>query len=211
VNYIAKQVPRNGVFLDIGANIGSVAVAVAKKRPDIRIISIEALPRNYEYLTQNVKLNGLNNITTVNECCSETAGVTVRFYTHETMYGSSSLHNIHSNNYVELVTSTIDDQLRKLGIDQVDLIKIDTEGSEALVFRGAQHCFSAYHPPVLFEYNDEYENAVPGLKAGDAQIFLLDRGYVLYDFDQLASATPFKVARLNGSGEFLAVHVRETK
>ena len=45
-----KLVPANGAFLDVGANIGNHSIAVAKLRPDVTVIPIEAEPRAVQFL-----------------------------------------------------------------------------------------------------------------------------------------------------------------
>jgi len=205
VKYIVKTLPQNGCLLDMGANIGSVAIPVALARPDVRIISLEALPRNFEYLLKNVNVNKLTNLQPLNVCCSNVNGKVMKFYHHAFKVGSSSFHSLHSKDFIELVTKTLDQQLLELGIAKVDMVKIDTEGSEALIFQGAANLLRSSKPIVLFEFNEYYEKAIEGLKAGDAQQILLDAGYQLYNFDSYPGGQPFMKALQSGSGEFLAI------
>ena len=78
---IVGRIPKNGVYLDVGANIGAIALPVARHRPDVRVICIEADPATATVLRRNVANNALPNVT-VAEClagsCSKEA---VRFYT----------------------------------------------------------------------------------------------------------------------------------
>lgn len=62
VRSIIESCPRNGTFIDIGANCGNHSIAVAKLRPDVKVIPIEAEPRAVEILIKNVKANALDNI-----------------------------------------------------------------------------------------------------------------------------------------------------
>src|SRR5690348_11541631 len=59
VKYIINTLPKNGCLLDTGANIGAVSIPVALARPDVTIVSIEALPPNFTYLEKNIQLNNL--------------------------------------------------------------------------------------------------------------------------------------------------------
>ncbi len=206
VKFIVKALPPNGCLLDIGANIGSVAIPVALARPDVKIISVEALPRNFEFLLKNIQANKLTNIHALNVCCSNVDGKVMKFYHHEYKVGSSSFHSLHSKDYVELITKTLDRQLEELGIDKADVMKIDTEGSEALIFQGASNLFKKSKPVVLFEFNEFYEKAVEGLQSGDAQQLLLNEGYQIFNFDSYPNEKPFPEALVKGSGEFLAIH-----
>lgn len=205
VKYIINTLPKNGCLLDTGANIGAVSIPVALARPDVTIVSIEALPPNFTYLEKNIQLNNLTNIIPLNVCCSNVDGKVMKFYYDDIFKGSSSFHSLHSKKYVELVTKTLDKQLSELGITKVNVFKIDTEGSEALIFQGASKLLRDMKPAILFEFNDPYENAIEGLSAGDAQQILINAGYKIYDFDKYPKAEAFSAARTKGSGEFLAI------
>jgi hypothetical protein len=54
------------VVIDIGANIGIVALYLAKKHPGIQIIAIEPVPTTFRHLEENLWLNGVSNITALN-------------------------------------------------------------------------------------------------------------------------------------------------
>jgi FkbM family methyltransferase len=206
VKYIIETLPQNGCLLDIGANIGSIAIPVGLARPDAKIISVEALPHNFNYLQENLKINGLKNIIPLNVCFSNDNGKLVRLYHHKIRLGSTSFHSLHSKDFVELVTKTLDQQLKELSIDKVDMLKIDTEGSEALIFRGASDLLHKSKPIVLFEFNESYENAIEGLHAGAAQQILIDAGYKIFEFDHYSGRKPLTKAVLKGTTEFLAIY-----
>lgn len=64
--YIMKRVPRNGVFADIGANIGTITLFIASQRTDLKIFSVEASPRVFRYMKENIEMNGIKNCTLIN-------------------------------------------------------------------------------------------------------------------------------------------------
>jgi methylase of polypeptide subunit release factors len=57
-NFILQASPHNGVFLDIGANIGVYSLFVGAKRPDVLIIAFEPSPLAFEKLRFNIQSNG---------------------------------------------------------------------------------------------------------------------------------------------------------
>src|ERR1700681_4853653 len=61
-DFIVGRLPVNGVFLDLGANIGAISIPVQNKRKDIKIICVEAAPWIFEYLEQNLEKNGAENV-----------------------------------------------------------------------------------------------------------------------------------------------------
>ena len=82
---------------------------------------------------------------------------------------------------VEVAAKTLDEVLEETGTDHVDLIKVDVEGFEVCVFKGAQNLLKGARPPlVLFEFCDWAEARVPKARIGDAQRLLLDNGYSIW-------------------------------
>jgi hypothetical protein len=55
IELLRKSIPKNGVFIDIGGNIGSISISLALSRPDIKMISVEASPWIYKVLHKNVE------------------------------------------------------------------------------------------------------------------------------------------------------------
>ena len=59
--FVLRHVPRGGVFLDAGANIGTYALpAAGLVGPEGRVLAFEAHPRTFAYLARNVAANGLS-------------------------------------------------------------------------------------------------------------------------------------------------------
>src|SRR5688500_7221576 len=63
VDMLKRNIPSNGVFIDVGANIGSISIPLSRMRPDIRIIAVEASPWIFSILKKNLELNNSTNIT----------------------------------------------------------------------------------------------------------------------------------------------------
>ncbi len=64
---VLERIPRDteAWFVDLGANIGFVSLWLATHFPKARILSVEAFPRTYERLLENIRLNNLKNIVPV--------------------------------------------------------------------------------------------------------------------------------------------------
>jgi FkbM family methyltransferase len=142
---ILRRLPMNGVYLDVGANIGAIALPVARQRPDVRVICIEADPGLATVLRRNIADNALTNIT-VAEClagsCSREA---VRFYTAPPdRFGMGSVGPQFERPPILLGQVALDELIDDMGIDNVDVIKLDVEGSELGVLQGltARHKLS---------------------------------------------------------------------
>jgi FkbM family methyltransferase len=210
VNFIIDNLPGNGIMLDIGGNIGSITIPVALARPDIKIFAIEAFSRTFSFLETNVKLNKLTNVVPLNICLSNEVGRVMNFYIDKKLLGSSSFHSLRKEaERVEMTTNTLDALLEDIEIGKIDLLKIDTEGSEAMIFKGAMSTICQSKPIILFEFNQFYERAVEGLKVGDSQELLIDMGYKIFDFERYPILKEIDSVRKEGFGNFLALHNSE--
>jgi FkbM family methyltransferase len=205
VDYIVNNIPTNGVFLDIGANIGAISIPVAIARPDITIIAIEAMPHIFSYFKRNLELNNIDNVRALNVCCADVEGRHIRFYHHEELFGNSSFHSLHTNKHIELVTTTIDVQLQSIQVKQVDVIKIDTEGSEGLIFKGGLNSLRNYKPKILFEFVASYEEAIEGLAIGASQQILKQLGYDIYHFEYYPHQHSLESTLMQGGFELIAI------
>lgn len=126
------QFKDNAVFLDIGANIGSVSLYVDnfnKVRDEdnkIKVYSVEPEPNNLLLLKENIKNNPTENITVINNAIwheQKTVLITNKG-------GNSSIINETNDESVEVLAITIQDFIDLYGIDEIDVVKIDIEGAE---------------------------------------------------------------------------------
>jgi FkbM family methyltransferase len=193
-DFIISHIPANGVFLDVGANIGAIAFPVCHKRKDIKTICIEASPRVFEYLKYNKDLNRIDNCTLLNNAVGESNGQMVSFYSPAEQFGKGSLSSVFTDNAEHVEMITIDSLLEKNNIKKVDFIKIDVEGYEYHAFKGAQLLFSdSTAPDMLFEFVDWAENLAKDVKPGDSQLLLKSFGYNIYSYSPKAGFTPIDV------------------
>ena len=70
----------------------------------------------------------------------------------------------------------LDSILKESGVNRVDVIKIDVEGAELLVLKGAQETLARYHPTLLIEIVDRQLRQM-GTSAAEVTQFLTARGY----------------------------------
>lgn len=183
VKYFCSTLPAKSVFLDLGANIGSICIPLAKLRPDITIIAVEASPRVFSYLRDNIELNGCTNIFPENLALSSMDDQQLPFYSPMEKFGKGSLSAVFTDKAEYVRTITLDTLTKKYDLRKVDFIKIDVEGYKRVVFEGGDHLLSSPDAPIiLFEFADWAENMGNNTRAGDAQAFLSGKGYRLYNF-----------------------------
>ncbi len=143
--------PKEGdTVVDVGAHIGRYTIIASKRvGPRGKVIAIEAHPANYEILGQNIELNKLNNVTALNYAVHSNRTV-VKLYEPGQEEGFTIYNTIMTDrtlasknqNYIEVKADTLDSLLLENGIKKVDWIKIDVEGAELEVLRGASNTLS---------------------------------------------------------------------
>jgi FkbM family methyltransferase len=194
-----------GVFVDVGANIGCYSLPAADAVGSAgRVIAIEASPTIQPYLERNVAMNAMRNIDLVALAVGDRQG-TVPFHEAPShSFGMGSIAPQFGIPPVEVSISTLDNVLETRGIARVDAIKVDVEGFELAVFRGAEKTLTATDPPVvLFEFLDWAESRAKIGEVGAAQETLLDWGYSLWTANAFARGSPPLAEPLRSGGEMI--------
>jgi FkbM family methyltransferase len=180
-DFLIERIPRGAVFMDLGANIGSIVIPLCKKREDISAMAVEAAPWIYEYLQFNIQANGLDKrIKAINKAISDTDGEPLPFYSPRDQFGKGSLSPVFTDNAIMIDRTTIDSMLTEVAVDGVHMIKIDIEGFEYFAFKGGVELLKSVDAPeIIFEFVDWAEERA-NLKMGTAQEFLQQLGFKLY-------------------------------
>lgn len=170
------------VFVDVGANVGALSLAVAVCRPDAQIVCIEADPEIAALLRRNVTDNGRSNVTTLNCLAGPIDDPQVSFYRAPTAkYGMGSIGPQFNAEPVLLAQRPLDALLDELTLEQVEVVKLDIEGAEYGALQGLSRRLTSPSPPVIvFEFADWAETRISAQTAGSAQEFLLSLGYSLF-------------------------------
>ena len=141
--------------VDVGANSGLFSLLAARRDPTVTVHAIEPVERVFSVLESNVALNGLENVTCHRFACSDRSGTaTLHVPAGEPVPVMASLLTGWPDTAAtgeEVGCRTIDDLVATAGITRVDVIKIDAEGSEDAVLRGAQRTLKEHRPFVLAE------------------------------------------------------------
>jgi FkbM family methyltransferase len=142
------------VVIDVGANIGMYTMLAARAvGPGGRVFGFEPVPHVYQRLTGNLAVSGITNATPHRIALSDTTG-TASFYLgrNDSM---GSLYRAQTAAAIEVPTETLDGFLERNGVERVDAMKIDAEGAEMHIVRGARRLLGRTDRPLLFvEHND---------------------------------------------------------
>lgn len=202
VRFVLDRLRPRSTFADIGANIGVFTVPAARKvGTEGRVLAIEASPTIVRYLKENVSLNALANVRVKHCAATDRNAEAVCFYEAPVdHFGMGALAAQFASCATPVPARRLDRILREEGIEQVDVVKVDVEGYEAAVFRGAELLLTSRVPPIiLFEFCDWAEARVPGGKAGDSQRVLREYGYTIERLsDVMGRRAPLKEILVDG-------------
>jgi FkbM family methyltransferase len=126
------------VVVDLGAGIGDEAIVFSRLvGPGGRVVAVEAHPRTFACLARTIALNRLDNVQAVHAALSDRAG-TMRIVFGDS-YVSSRVDapDDVGADAVEVPATTLDGLLDAAGVERVDLLKVNIEGSEAPMLRAS--------------------------------------------------------------------------
>lgn len=174
MEFVFENVGREkGIFLDIGANIGTTSIYVNKcVNPEIKVIAFEPLKENYDLLRMNTILNQCENIKVEQYGLSNISGIQYMQDGGENCGGSHIVEN--EEQAKESITCvTLDEYVEINAIPPQDIqyVWIDVEGHEPYVIEGAKKTLEASKAYLFMEYNssiykasETYQNVLKNLK-----------------------------------------------
>jgi FkbM family methyltransferase len=184
MRFLNRFLKEDMTFVDVGANQGEFALFVSKRLPKGRVLAFEPMSMFFDRLQDNVRINNLSNIRSFKLGLSDHNGeVPIYFNADNTSNheGLASLYPLDSKNESrELIhLATMDDVVARESIGRIDFIKIDVEGSEWAVLRGAGKILKEFKPALMVELNSETA-AKAGYNVADMVSWLMDLGYQPY-------------------------------
>lgn len=148
---LSKLFKPGSVALDVGANIGYYSIFLEKALKCRKVLAFEPSPRELEQLHENLELNNCSVVQVISMALGDHMGTT-EFYLSKMNFGRNSITEIKkASEKVSVSITTLDDYLSNHPEDSVELIKIDIEGAEALMLKGASGTIEKYRPIILFE------------------------------------------------------------
>lgn len=183
-----KLISSNDIVLDIGANFGWYTTIAAELVGDNgEVHSFEPFIGTFDELRANVLLNELSNVTINNLAASDFNGSSTLYYPTGSGSMLSSLQQIPdvTEKFIpfECNVTTLDEYVKTHDIKQIDFIKIDAEGAELPVLRGAISILEQEKKPILFiECVEKFSNSF-GYTLKDLYKFLKNYGYVFFVLD----------------------------
>ncbi len=208
---LKRLLNKGNTFIDIGAHIGLFSIYASKRvGPLGKVYAFEPSPRERERLSEHIKINHLDNITVFPYAISdrnEQAEIKVAEYPHSghNTIGQFAYSTTRENSRLIIETQTLDYWTKSCKISQIDLIKIDAEGSEEKILAGASETISKHRPFIMIEITSlslQHQNS--SIEAIWKK--LTDLGYILLAYHS-ETGLPYRVSCHPGINhtDFLAV------
>lgn len=179
---IERAVQADDIIFDIGAHVGYFAVLMAGLAgPGGKVFAFEPRPLNQRYLERHIRVNGCDNIEVLHLCVGAHCGPALL----ETRTGTGTGYvSATGGTAVEMVS--IDEMVESARLPPPTFMKIDVEGGEMGVLRGARRTIERVRPRmVLATHTDELDR--------ECHEFLGELGYTLTDIGQLKGDVEYLV------------------
>lgn len=172
--------------IDIGANIGYTTLLFSKACPNGNIISIEPSKELFQTINNHLLLNKTKNVKSFHVGLGESEK-TVQLY--KVSENNSGMNRVFEGedipfNSESIIIRPLDNVVRENGITKIDALKIDVEGYEYNVLKGAYNTLKTLAPILLIEVDDH--NLKEQHSSPDQLFkFLFDLNYSVFEADTL--------------------------
>lgn len=150
-------VPTSGqTVVDAGAHIGCYTLRAASLvGPEGEVLAFEPSSGNYALLRENLKLNKLKNVSAMNFGLGESESRTRLWVQHLRALNSTTRKEGGEGSRIigeeQVRIRRLDDVLEEQGIERLDLLKLDAEGAELAILKGARSTLSRFRPQIMGE------------------------------------------------------------
>ncbi len=148
---LQKLIKEGDIFFDIGANAGFytlLASSLVGKRG--HVYAFEPVEENLRYLREHLLLNHSDNVTVIDAAVSESSG--------QSTFASGpnrSMGRLSPQGQIQVQMVTIDALIAQREVARPDFIKIDVEGGELGVLKGARLTLATFKPQIFLATHGE--------------------------------------------------------
>jgi FkbM family methyltransferase len=149
-----QYVKSDSVVLDIGAHVGLHSLYLSRLAHTVH--SFEPMPPTYDMLSRNVQVNHRKNIQMYNVGLGEHSKIIDKIYLPNQLVNTGCtrfepLQNIDTAIPVNITLTFLDEWASQVRLERLDLIKIDAEGYEPKIIKGAHKTLDKYNPVIIVE------------------------------------------------------------
>jgi FkbM family methyltransferase len=183
IQAVADHLSPSATFIDVGAHIGYYSLKAAiMVGPNGHVISVEPNPQTLPKLRANIEASEAHAVSVWPVACAQSES-TLQFYAApESNTGESSLskENASQEGAAPVAYSVparpLDAIVKEAKLDRVDVIKIDVEGAEFEVLKGAAKTLDDYRPVLIIELMPNQLKSM-GTSIDEVNQFLASHGY----------------------------------
>lgn len=190
-NSILNLITSSKIILDIGANIGTTSLYFANINSTAKIYAFEPHPDTFNRAVENISLNNFENIQLIKLGLGEAKESVKLYEVNEHNPGMNRIIAENKNLPFKIIEiDSLDNIVLEYGIQHIDLIKLDVEGFEYSVLKGAKNTIAKWKPSLFIELDDKNlrEN---NSSAKDLILLLNSYGYTnIYRASDSAIITP---------------------
>ncbi len=195
VKIMEALIKPNTFVLDIGANIGLMAIPMLASSKNVNVISVEPSPNSFPYLLKTQQHSRFNDRwSLVSKAMSNMTGK-INFQlakpgdaAYESILNTNRTTFINS---IEVECTTIDHIWLEYKEPNVSFIKIDIEGADLLALKGAKECINKCKPTILMEWNKV--NIIPfKVDNRDLMAFSKEMNYTIFALPYLTKCETVK-------------------
>ena len=170
LNAFASALKPGDCIYDVGANVGIYTLlASLNVGPTGTVYAFEPVQRNLQYLRRHLALNKIENCKVIEAAVCDTDGM-LRF---SSQHWGSAMGRLSDRGELQVDSVSLDSCcFRGRAFTLPNVIKIDVEGAEFLVLRGAKRILGECHPRLFIEIHGRQQHS-------DCREFLLGLGYHL--------------------------------
>ena len=160
--WILKNVPHGGLFIDVGANLGIYAITLANHFDEV--IALEPQPINVEILKKNIELNRINNIIVLDKAGWDESKAMMVLQLLPDDLASASIATDNEKQVGEMKIDSIGTPMNKVCVEGIriddlqtkpNFVKIDVEGGEFHVLKGMEDTMKRCAPTILVEMHHQ--------------------------------------------------------
>ncbi len=155
LDLFAKAAEGSKIVFDVGANIGLFSCVAGKALQAGGVVyAFEPIAENAKYFRQNLLNNDLTNVELIESAVGQEVGALDIFVSTESIANhSASRRHSRGSESISVPMTSVDAFVSSRGIGHVDVIKIDVEGYDGYVLKGAVETIKNHRPTIFVEYD----------------------------------------------------------
>ena len=205
---------RGDCVVDVGANVGFFSLLAARiVGQEGKVVSLEPEPTSFSLLSKSVQGNNFSNVLLLQKCASDVDGEKRLFLSTTNNKGTHTIAQNLGGPSLTVPSVRLDSQMSQLGIDRIDMLKIDAEGAEPEILIGAEQLLSRRRIRNMIIEWDRRETWLPHKDQivklfPDYEGYLVSRSLPFLPITKLDPGSPIEESFHNKHGTNLYLRLR---